>query len=1018
MKSFKSDHWNIFDQDFFDLLKSPQGLTQFRINGLSCYLETGMLGKDRSHMIKNRLLYDQEYNDEERHDVLERYKELCRMVGDESWVRDRMACWVGQPRHMKYSGVMLNVDDLFHAYATWQINRMCDSHAINTIIEIGGGYGNLAHKIMTTLGDVQRYVILDLPETIEIQYYYLKSLFPDKKIIKGCPSPHEPFDFALVPGWEMQQLTDWIKPDLIINMRSFGEMPPPVMKSYFDWIQEISHTGTFFYTVNRYVFTIHDSKLKDYPFDDRWDVLVSQPQWLQTHLHEFMLRRAESPVIGRPTLPYCLRSFPERTPPPGPQLPASILSAKDWAAFNKLRRRIQVIFPMAGDGKRFGGCFKPFLQATDVTFIELAKLPFDELKSSFDVHYYFVIRKDQEISHHVKSRLEKMFLGDCIHVIELDQTTTSGPCETVMRAVHRERLMGLTMVCDCDHSIDIRPLKEAMEKDDDADVDAWIPVWPISKEEFHRWGKVLTSSDMNVLSFCEKEDPNTTDVQVWGRIGCYGFRDIEAWAAENWHADFTDLFKAHKKVYKCVTIEHASFFGEPETLEQFRHRRNKCMTLFIDIDGTLIEQQPVQSYDPHANALLPGSVETLTRWKNDGHHIVLVTARNEKYRNDMGMLLRNLGLLYDQLIMGVGSGPRILINDSKPYNPFMMMARGIQVRRNEGLLHVDYWGNETHDDERILTTLAGASKASVFVVTDCKDRSVVRKHVHKTKDSLDAYHCLKRQCEDLRRFRFLIPEYVPNVLEEKDRECDYFYDLEYYPDHVPLSQVEIEDAPRHLHKLLGVLTEHVYVMQKPVSGQVWWQEFMREKLEPKLAWLASQSVAISNLVNEDHLIINNAPCRGLRYLLHQHPMRNDVLPTCVQPIHGDLTFENIICNPATGSVKLIDNDGSRYLDAIGLEIGKLFQSTVSSYHLWKDTPPKVHNDDLIFTTVFQERNDPMCDIIVQAYSPYVKDPWMVGLFYLGTWLLRMSPFMKLKSYEHLLFATVSACYYLNKVLSQ
>ena len=38
--------------------------------------------------------------------------------------------------------------------------------------------------------------------------------------------------------------------------------------------------------------------------------------------------------------------------------------------------KVTVIFPMAGDGSRFGRKFKPFLSITEKTFIESAVFPF------------------------------------------------------------------------------------------------------------------------------------------------------------------------------------------------------------------------------------------------------------------------------------------------------------------------------------------------------------------------------------------------------------------------------------------------------------------------------------------------------------------------------------------------------------------------------------------------------------------------------------------------------------------
>ena len=46
--------------------------------------------------------------------------------------------------------------------------------------------------------------------------------------------------------------------------------------------------------------------------------------------------------------------------------------------------KISIIFPMAGDGTRFGGeLYKPFIDCTEKLFIEVAKDSFDILKTQF-----------------------------------------------------------------------------------------------------------------------------------------------------------------------------------------------------------------------------------------------------------------------------------------------------------------------------------------------------------------------------------------------------------------------------------------------------------------------------------------------------------------------------------------------------------------------------------------------------------------------------------------------------------
>ena len=140
------------------------------------------------------------------------------------------------------------------------------------------------------------------------------------------------YNIALLPGWYGDKLKE-IDVDLVINMRSFGEMNTEVLNYYFNVIHKALIYGGIFYCVNRYVFTssIQQLKIKDYPFDKDWNFIISQPQWLQTHLHEFISLREKSPLISPE---FILKSMSERVPPPGPVMD-NILTQKEWFDNNK-----------------------------------------------------------------------------------------------------------------------------------------------------------------------------------------------------------------------------------------------------------------------------------------------------------------------------------------------------------------------------------------------------------------------------------------------------------------------------------------------------------------------------------------------------------------------------------------------------------------------------------------------------------------------------------------------------------
>ena len=67
-----------------------------------------------------------------------------------------------------------------------------------------------------------------------------------------------------------------------------------------------------------------------------------------------------------------------------------------------------VIFPMAGESKRFNYKFKPFLQISDETFIELAYLHFKKHEDKIN-QLYFIITKEQEDYFNIRDRLTDLF---------------------------------------------------------------------------------------------------------------------------------------------------------------------------------------------------------------------------------------------------------------------------------------------------------------------------------------------------------------------------------------------------------------------------------------------------------------------------------------------------------------------------------------------------------------------------------------------------------------------------------
>ena len=112
-------------------------------------------------------------------------------------------------------------------------------------------------------------------------------------------------------------------------------------------------------------------------------------------------------------------------------------------------------------------------------------------------------------------------------------------------------------------------------------------------------------------------------------------------------------------------------------------------TLFIDIDGTLITHQgSLSKMVLKEMEILPGVIEKFNEWDAKGYKIILTTGRKECLRELTEKQLLKNGLFYDQLVMGLTRGERVLINDVKPNND-MKVATAIQIERNVGLTDVN-----------------------------------------------------------------------------------------------------------------------------------------------------------------------------------------------------------------------------------------------------------------------------------------------------------------------------------------
>ena len=214
---------------------------------------------------------------------------------------------IGKPPFLEIANIRYNFNDLRLIYFALQIKSNLNVADNPIFCEIGSGYGGLAHKLKVLFPNA-KILQIDLPEAAATATFYLKSLHPSSQILtyqdfenhqkRGETSRSffgNDFDFAILPPPLLSEAPDAYF-DLFVNTRSMMEMKFSAIGNYFDLIQRKTKINGLFYNVNRYYkSTVGEPiRLRDYPYDAYWQVLLSQPSYFPPHIHELITRRTDT----------------------------------------------------------------------------------------------------------------------------------------------------------------------------------------------------------------------------------------------------------------------------------------------------------------------------------------------------------------------------------------------------------------------------------------------------------------------------------------------------------------------------------------------------------------------------------------------------------------------------------------------------------------------------------------------------------------------------------------------------
>jgi len=276
-QSASSKHWNYNNKKKIKLFK-VNNLKNFRNNNLS-------YGLDDQFYSKNEMKIN--------------FEKLIKECGRSFVTKYLNKKNIGNVKdYFIYNGKIVDKNEIFHIKYLHEISKKIKFHKKNFICEIGAGYCSFASKIIQKYNC--KYIVIDLPEANFLSAYYLKKKFTKKKILLSVDIQNQKITAHQIKKYDIFILNPWddfpsIKVDFFINTRSMMEMDYKIISYYFKLINnKISKKG-YFLNINRYYKDTvgYPIELHNYPYDDKWKVILSKTSWQQNHIHFLLTQRTE-----------------------------------------------------------------------------------------------------------------------------------------------------------------------------------------------------------------------------------------------------------------------------------------------------------------------------------------------------------------------------------------------------------------------------------------------------------------------------------------------------------------------------------------------------------------------------------------------------------------------------------------------------------------------------------------------------------------------------------------------------
>jgi len=329
-----------------------------------------------------------------------------------------------------------------------------------------------------------------------------------------------------------------------------------------------------------------------------------------------------------------------------------------------------LIIPCAGKSSRYPG-IRPkwlFTHPDGKLMLEKSVEPF--LKDKNFKKRIITVTKEIEKKFHVKFLLNQVF-GNKVKVFVLNSKTKSAS-ETVFKTIKNYNIRGQIIVKDSDSYFLLSKNFNLRNKNFIAGVDIskHPEVYNIHQKSFLRLN--------NKKQIIDIEEKKIISDKIC--IGLYSFNSAQ---------DFIKHYKncsqniKNGEIYLSFVVKsminsdnlflymQGRNYEDYGTFTDWLRIRKKYRTFFVDLDGVVFKNKGKYGLKNWAtkNEIINKNVETLIKLNLNGSQIVFVSARDQKYYNNINSELKKIGFTNFKMLLGLHHSQRVLINDYFLTNP-------------------------------------------------------------------------------------------------------------------------------------------------------------------------------------------------------------------------------------------------------------------------------------------------------------------------------------------------------------